>query len=366
MLKTANVIRAGSLPSKRFASYSALSKRVLKPYLFEFKVPLAFSKVVDTLASCRDDMELPKKVTADDLMSLKRVLETYRKRTGSIISENVTIERNLLERAAELGDSSAIAILCGDVLSNSEANEEDKTHADSLLVELMSQQYALSFKVSGDLAYKMGMKKEALEFYQKAANIWEKKTVNSVTELPNRAECLRSIGVLNFNLGDAVRAKKYFEKAVALSDDNSQVADCHYYLGQLYEYDKPKACYHFERAAMSSLKESFAPLGFLYLNYFDSPDLAYEWFNLGTQLGEENCLMGLFDCFIKKGEYAKARAVALKLSKLDNGNSFLASRQNKLLLLDEKLLVEIPSEVSNPAPEKKKAVSENTSGRWEF
>lgn len=366
MLRPLAVTRAGSHIGKRFASYTAVNKRTLKPYLFEFKVPLAYSKVVDTLTSCRDDKELPKKVTANDLMSLKRVLETYRKRTGSTVPENVMIERNLLERAAELGDSTAIAILCGDVLSNSEANEADKAHADSLLIQLMSQKFALSFKVSGDLAYKMGLKKEALKFYKQAAHIWETKSTNNVTELPNKTECLRSIGVLSFSAGDAVMAKKYFEKAVALSDDNTQVADCHYYLGQLYEYDKAKACYHFERAAMSSLKESFTPLGFLYLNYFNKPDLAYEWFNLGAQLGEESCFMGLFDCSMKKKDYVKAKSAALKLSKLENGNSFLASRQNTLRLLDEKLAINSPIEMVDPASEVKEPVSNNKPGRWEF
>lgn len=297
-------------------------KQELKRYLFEFKVPLSYKDVATTLEACRtldDGLKLPETISADNVMTFKRILETMRKRTGRIDKSLVAVENNLVERAAEMGHNSAIALLAGRVLADKESPKEDTTHADYLLTQLMDRRHALAFKISGDLAYKAGYNEKAVKFYQLAID-------NDIEDNAVLVECLRNIGLINFMNKQIQKARPAFERAVDVAEDPKQVMDCHYYLGQMLEPDKMAVRYHLERAGSNGLKEAFAPLGFLYLNYFNDQKLALEWFKLGAELGDVNCLIGQLDVYLKREDIQRAEGVMDKLKSSDVGKKALEFR----------------------------------------
>ncbi|KAA8915933.1 hypothetical protein TRICI_001947 [Trichomonascus ciferrii] len=311
--------------SSRKVLTNLVPKAELRRYLFEFKVPLSYKDVAATLEACRtvDSVKLPDTVSADNVMTFKRILETMRKRTGRIDKTLATVENNLVERAAEMGHNSAIALLAGRVLADKDSPKEDTTHADYLLTQLMDRGHALAFKISGDLAYKAGYSEKAIKFYQLAVD--HKMDDNAVL-----VECLRNIGLINFMNKAITRARPAFERAVDVAEDPKQVMDCHYYLGQMLEPDKLAVRYHFERAAAHGLKEAFAPLGFLYLNYFNDQKLALEWFKLGAEVGDINCLIGQLDIYLKQDDVQRAEGVVDKLKTSEAGTKALEFRPKAL------------------------------------
>lgn len=319
----------------RFASTLVLDevRDILPPkgqfrlYLFQHRIPLSYSTVVQSYAACwgTNDGELPAGVTGRDLVRLKNILESHRKRTGSVTRHALKLEANLIERAAELGDNTAIALLCGRTvlaspkpgLSEAEIkqDEEDKTHAMKLLNELSDDlNFPLAFKIKGDIAYKMGRQEKAEQLYQSCVDnlpeMGSKENDSNTATL--RVECLRSIGFIRFNNYDVETARTYFELAVleaenGLTGNPAQAMDCHYYLGQIAaESDKKRARYHLEQASRMGLKEAFAPLGFLLLNYFGKKDLAKEWFDLGASIGEQTAMIGQFDVAIMDNDIPQA------------------------------------------------------------
>lgn len=308
------------------------SKGLTKLYLFQHRVPLSYSTVIKSYAACwgPNDSSLPKGVTGEDLVRLKNVLETHRKRTGSVLRPALKLEANLIERAAELGNNTAISLLCGKTLLTSlkadateeekKSDEEDKVHAIKLLNELSREHnFPLAYKIKGDIAYKYGQVSKAESLYQACidnlpalggSSKTSRLVDSNVTTL--RVECLRNIGIIRFKEFDVEEARNCFELAVIESNNPdvgnpAQATDCHYYLGQITsESDKTKARYHFEQAARLGLKESFAPLGFLLLNYFNRPELAKEWFDLGASVGDLMAIIGQFDVAILEKDLEKA------------------------------------------------------------
>lgn len=316
-----------SVISHRFASTLVLDevrdilppKRLVKLYLFQNRIPLSYNKVIQSYAACwgSNDEALPSGVTGQDLVRLKNILESHRKKTGSVTRLALKLEANLIERAAELGDNTAVALLCGrTVLTPTKPNlseeqarqeEEDKAHAMKLLNQLSEElNFPLAFKLKGDIAYKMGRPQKAEELYQACLdNLPESgsKKSDSHTSIL-RVECLRTIGLIRFNMYDVDSARTCFELAIleaenGFSGNPAQAMDCHYYLGQISaESDKKRAQYHLEQAARMGLKEAFSPLGFLLLNYFGKKDLAKEWFDLGASIGEQTSMIGQYDVAI--------------------------------------------------------------------
>lgn len=312
--------------SGRKALTSLVPKQELRRYLFEFKVPLSYKDVSTTLEACQeldDNVKLPESISADNIMTFKRILETMRKRTGRIDKSLVSVENNLVERAAEMGHNSAIALLAGRVLADKESPKEDTTHADYLLTQLMDRGHALAFKISGDLAYKSGYSEKAVKFYQLAVD-------HDVGDNAVLVECLRNIGLVNFMNKAIQKARPAFERAIDVAEDPKQVMDCHYYLGQMLEPDKLAVRYHFERAASHGLKEAFAPLGFLYLNYFNDQQLALEWFKLGAEVGDVNSLIGQLDVYLKKDDIQRTEGIVDKLRASEAGAKALEFRPKAL------------------------------------
>lgn len=331
-------------------------KKIIRQYLYEKKIGLPYRKVVRTYEACWGDNNevLPSGVKADDVYQLKTILETHRKRTGSINRQALSLESNLIERAAELGNNMAISLLCGRTLNDENAVEEDKEHAVKLLDELCELGFGPAFKIKADIAYKFGHVNKAEGLYQSCLDSNLSSDLNTV-----KIECLRSIGVIRFNTYDLEQAKLYFQLAIAEAERPDQVMDCHFYLSQIIEQDKDLSRYHLEQAARHGLKQAFAPLGFLLLNYFNRPELAVEWFELGNSIGDFNSVVGLFDVSVRQGKLDIAQKALENIKKFTPDEAtlehFLTSRSQSVARVVEQIK---PISSEAPLPEAK--------GRWDF
>lgn len=339
--------------------HKVLPRATLRKYLFEFKSPLSYKNVVSTYESAYNYGLGPTLFGEDigpaQLMTLKRVLETHRKRSGSVTKIGAQIESNLVERAAELGDNTAIALLCGSTLMDSvtqadstgtssrQPSAQDLAHANKLLRQLMDLKFPLAFKISGDVAYKMGRLTQARQFYQLAVDNGIALSMANATSL--ETECYRSIGLISFMNKDLETAKVAFEKAVQLSPGSKSVMDCHFYLAQILAYHPHAVRYHLERAAAQGLKEAFAPLAFVLMKMDSSPHnesvadrqhLALEWFRLGSSINDFNCLVGLFDYCTKLGSNSEALACLDKIraSTDPRKEAVLSKRQDSIKSLE--------------------------------
>ncbi|ANB11949.1 Mss2p [Sugiyamaella lignohabitans] len=453
------------------AEFSLIPKRALRKYLFDFRVPLGYKTVVRVYQSCLDESDpnflQPSKdvdqVPPYQLMTLKRILENYRKSSGVISKRAVDVENNLVDRASELGDYAAIALLCGRTLASSPGSDqqltrstsdtsatsatssalsgatastagssnitaatsatssgtsatdsttasssgttsattpanntdrttsgiassaassaaptlpdadssnasvnadvstgngsntpsnngassivvkesslpkdeitvEDRQHANLLLRQLMDKKFPLAFKIAGDLAYQRNQREKARQFYQLAID----NGIQSDNSL--YVECLRNIGLICLMTKDQidlVTARRYFDKAVASALDLNQVSDCHFYLGQILEKNQTASRYHLEKAASTGLRQAFAPLGFLLLNYFNKVELAQQWFELGSSIDDINCHTGLFDCLMKLGDYEGAARVLDKIRRDEKGDLVVQSRKKLIEQLEQ-------------------------------
>lgn len=361
-------------------------KGQVRLYLFQHRVPHSYQTVLKSYAACygTNDAPLPKGIKGSDLVKLKNVLETHRKRTGSAARPALRLEANLIERAAELGDETAIALLCGKTLltpltenateQQRKEEEEDRAHAIRLLDELSVERgFGLAYKIKGDVAYKHGSMSKAEDLYQACIDslpaTGSRDSDSNTATL--RVECLRNIGIMRFRTFDVEISRTYFELAVLEAENNevgnpAQAMDCHYYLGQIMsESDKKRARYHLEQAARQGLKEAFAPLGFLLLNYFNKRGLAKEWFDLGADVGEVTSLIGQFDVAMLDENYEQAEKSLEKIKKnILNGTQKNDDAQSPEQLMEQVLktrsaaiakLEKIrpkpePVKESNPAP----------------
>lgn len=319
-------------------------KSLVKLYLFQHRIPLSYNKVIQSYAACWGTNEdaLPSGVTGADLVRLKNVLESHRKKTGAVTKVALKLEANLIERAAELGDHTAIALLCGRTLlspvkpnlspEQAEQDEQDRAHAMKLLNQLADElHFPLAFKIKGDIAYKLGRHEKAEELYQSCVEYLPEPGTpqNDSNTTTLRVECLRTVGIIRFKAYDVSSARACFELAVLAAENGTlgnpaQAMDCHYYLGQIAaESDKKRARYHLEQAAKMGLKEAFAPLGFLLLNVFGQKDLAREWFDLGASIGEQTAMIGQYDVAILDNDMEKAATSLKKIKKsiLDGENA---------------------------------------------
>lgn len=229
----------------------------------------------------------------------------------------------------------SIVLLCGRTLGDSNATDDDKTHAVQLLDQLCEMKFGPAFKIKGDLAYQHGHISKAEDLYQTCLEC----DLSDLDGANIKIECLRSIGVIRFNNYDLEQAKLYFQLAIAESLKPEQVMDCHFYLSQILENSPDRARFHLEQAARYGLKQAFAPLGFLLMNYFNRPELAVEWFELGRSVGDFNCLVGLFDVSVRNKKLDTARDAYADIERLKPDEQtlehFKNSRKRGLILISQ-------------------------------
>lgn len=303
----------GLLPSKKF----------LNRVLFDADSRLPYKKMMNTLnivynaIDAPETIKLPSYVKANDLMVFKSVLGAVRAQTNTISPDLVALENELVEQAAELGNSDAICLLAFETIRNrKDRSKEDYQYASDLVKQLTELKHPLVFKLAGDLAHENGA-------YQQAADYWEQ-----FLQLENNtvlsSQVYSKLGAFYFSYKvpqpDLIKAKMYFEKSIKYGELDQHVTQAHYYLGNLYSTTNPELSrYHLETAASKGFKESFAALGFLELNVFLDYQRALEWFKLGVELSKDaQCYIGQFDCYIKLENLKDARQILITVSNIMN------------------------------------------------
>lgn len=309
---------------------AGLPKNVVQRYFFHFRVPLRYSDVerlLDILKTPEYDVsQFPKRHSAHNLVLIKRALEDCRRNEGIMTRAGAEAETSLLEAAAEMGDSTAIALLCGSRMRQSDVSPEDMESGSDLLTQLMNAKFPLAFKVSGDLAYTMGRPQESAKFYHRALEM-------GLGDNRLEVECLRNLGIFAFQQSRLMEARDYFSQACSRAEDPKQVLDCHFFLAQLREPDRVAVRRHLEAAATYGFNDAFLPLGSLLLNWYSEPVVAREWFKLAAATDRTGAaLIGLLDAAVRLEEWEYADSVIARIRGLGDevGANLLNARKTSI------------------------------------
>lgn len=306
-------------------------KKVMNRILFDLDAKHSFNKLYPVYESIYKKLdgdgeaEIPAKITANDLMVMKRALETVRVQSHSTNKHLVSLENSLVEYAAERGNNDAVSLLAYEALLGND--EEDKQHAKKLISKLLEMKHPLTVKLSGDLCLRNKMNQQAEQFYLDFIALEDDTFLAS--------EVFKQLGILSFQKPDLIQARHWFSRSVK-TGPLDKVAECHYYLGQLNGFDPKRSRYHLEAAASQGFKESFKQLGFLELNQFGNVRKATEWFKLGTELGDVDCVVGLFDCFMKENKFKMAYGAYTTLKQNETAfEHFTETRTKSIALMNE-------------------------------
>lgn len=300
-------------------------KKTFNRILFDYDSRLSYKKIIPILETVYKNLDapenimLPKYVKSYDLMVFKNVLATLRTTTNSINENLVDLENELVEQAAELGDSDAIAILAFETIEKrikdkNSVSSEDFKYANDLIKELTAIKHPLVFKLGGDLAFKRGYHKQAEQYWLQFVEL-EPYTIEA-------SHVYSNLGLYYFTYQsptpDLARAKVYFEKSIKFGEIDKSTIQAHFYLGQLHVSTHPlTAKYHWEISAARGLKESFPSLGFLEMNVFQNYKKSIEWFKLGVEATNDvSCMIGQFDCYLKLDDYKSAFNTLTKLTSI--------------------------------------------------
>lgn len=301
-----------------------IPKRALKKYLYEFRVPLTYKKTMAVVEACLKDEPFQKKVDPYTILQIKRALESYRKTEGKTSQSALNAEISLLERAAEMGNNSAISLLCGSRLAAKDCTKEDWKDGSNLLKQLMDQGFPLAFKVSGDLAY-------GLKQFSHASNFYSLAIEKGLEDQLLKTECYRNLGHIYFKEGHLLKSLHNFNLACSTAPDQRQVADCHFYMAQLCESNRESARKHLEVAATYGLSDAFVPLGMLLLNYFNEPSMAKQWIKLGLVLDKTGeAAVGLFDVGVRLKDSKLIRQALAAIRKHPESERLLELRKHTL------------------------------------
>lgn len=280
--------------------------------------------------------KIPSYVNGTDLLIMKKALEKYRVYSSTINKHLVALENQLVETAAEFGNNDAIALLAFDTLTTTDLsllNEGDKEHASSLIKGLYGLKHPLTIKLLGDLCLKHDDFTNAKKYYLEYIQL-ENDTVLS-------SEVYKQLGTINFQQSNLHDAKLYFLQSIKYGPLDKTL-ECHYFLGEIFiATDQKLARFHLQLAASKSFRQAFKSLGFLELNYFNNFVNAREWFKMGLEVRDYECLVGLFDTFYKFGKFDEAVKTLKSVSNVfseANGNSdvlttFLQSRNQEVKFL---------------------------------
>ncbi|CAN3375117.1 hypothetical protein DIURU_005377 [Diutina rugosa] len=293
-------------------------KKTLNRVLFDNDANLSYRKALPVLTTIYDNLDTPERiqlgnVKAHDLMTLKHTLASVRQMSNTINPHLVKLEHELVEQAAERGDNDAIAMLAFDTITKraqdkNSVDDDDYKHAQRLVKQLTEIDHCLTYKLAGDLAFSQGYHQQARDYWHRFVEL-EPSSIRS-------SHVYTQLGIYYFAYHPELeRARRYFERAVAVGEVDDTTVKAHYYLGQLYESSNPELTrYHWEVAASRALAEVFPSLGRLELNMFKNASQALQWFKLGDELGKDiQCVMGQFDCYVALGQPRAAVAVVEKL-----------------------------------------------------
>lgn len=291
-------------------------KRVLSRILFDVDSRLPYRKIVPILDSiytnlpCPEKIALPSYAIADDLMTCRVMLQTYRESMSTIDRNLVAIEHELLEQAAEMGQTDAISILAFKAFesrlkdSRHKVSDLDYKHAQSLIEQLVKLKHPLTFKLLGDAAFKRGVYAKLEEYWQQFIAL-EPDTLEASQVYATLGQYYYRYRLPRPNLR---KARDCFEKSIRYGSQGTGVMRSHYYLGQLHIVPDPcLARYHLEQCAMKGFKESFIPLALLEKNAFRNYNKAIEWFKLGFKVTTDiSCYTAMFDCYYELKDFGAA------------------------------------------------------------
>lgn len=295
-------------------------KKTMNRLLFDADSRLAYRKIMPILSSVYEsldrpaDMKLPPYTQHQDLMTLRSILQNLRSVTNSINKNLVDLENELVEQAAELGNSDAIAMLAFEAVALRETSKEDYEYANDLIKQLTEIKHPLVFKLAGDFAFSKNYHEQAAQYWHQFLELEDKTVLASHVYL--------NLGVYFFHYvkprPDLTKAKLYLEKAIRYGELDTHIVKAHYYLGQLYSITDPVLSrHHLEISASRGLQELFPSLGFLELNVFDNVSKALEWFKLGVEANSDvSCLVGQFDAHIRAKKFTHAVNALLNLQSL--------------------------------------------------
>lgn len=284
-------------------------KKTLNRLLFDHDSRLAHRKIMPILESVYDNLDTPENIRLppytrnQDLMTLRSILRSLRAATNSVNRNLVDLENELVEQAAELGNSDAIAMLAFEAIAQ-DKSREDYDYANVLIRELTEKKHPLVFKLAGDFAFTKNYHDQAAQYWHQFLDL-ENDTVLA-------SHVYSNLGIYYYNYvkprPDLEKAKHYLEKSVKFGELDTHIVKSHYYLGQLYSITDPVLCrYHMEISASKGLQESFPSLGFLELNVFNNVAKAVEWFKLGVESNLDiSCLVGQFDAFMRISNFKGA------------------------------------------------------------
>lgn len=278
--------------------------KAVKRLLFDVDSRLSYAKLYPVYEQAyaslcsRAAFLLPLYASADDLMVMKEVLSTIRRRTRTANTHLVALEQELVEQAAAHGANDAVAMLAFDAIRpDSTASESDRAHAKQLVAQLFEAKNPLTFKLAGDQALRRKDAARAMEYYRQFLAL--------ESDLHLLGEVYKALGHLQFLEPDLEQAALLFEQAVRLGEPQL-VAQPHYYLAQLYQHDPERARHHYQLAAGQGLREAIGPLGMMELNVFNRPEIAMEWFRLGMEVLDPLLLLGAFDSLVRLDDWTTA------------------------------------------------------------
>lgn len=319
-----SVLRLASAARPPLASILP-KKKAVNRLLFDADARLPYRKIMPILASVYsgldnpDQIRMPAYTQHQDLMALRSILQDLRSVTHSVNTHLVDLENELVEQAAELGNSDAIAMLAFEAVALPQTLKDDYAYANKLIRQLTDAKHPLVFKLAGDFALSKNYHRQAADYWTQFLELEDKTVLASHVYL--------NLGVYYYHYvkprPDLAKARECLEKAIKFGELDTHLVKAHYYLGQLYSITDPVLSrYHLEISASRGLPESFPSLGFLELNVFDNCAKALEWFKLGVEASSDvTCLVGQFDAHMRAGKLVLAGNVLANLeglkSKLD-------------------------------------------------
>ncbi|AMD20054.1 HCL097Cp [Eremothecium sinecaudum] len=295
-------------------------KKFVNRLLFELDSRLSFGKLYPVyellyrnLDKNADAVKIPRGIQPTDLMIMKKVLELTRYRSKSTNKHLLDLENEILYRAAELGDKNASSSLAFEQLRDiSKSSLTDVEHSKKIIKALYQQNHPLTLKLTGELAMSNGDGKKAEECFLKFLD-YEDETVLA-------GEVYGKLGELALRKPALAQAEAYFLRSIKYSPVEYSLRS-YYYLGELYMNSEPlKARALLESAASQGLRESFKVLGYLELNYFNDYRKAKEWFRIGMDIHDFECLLGYTDCLLKLKDLGAAQKSIEKLTNLVAAN----------------------------------------------
>ncbi|CCE62614.1 hypothetical protein TPHA_0C04640 [Tetrapisispora phaffii CBS 4417] len=347
--------------------------KTIKSILFELDSKHTYSKLLpvykwnyehmDDESPRELDAKSSKGISSNDYMLMKKVLERIRKDTKSANKNLLALENALLDKAVDMGNEDAIAIISFDTLKNPENNDVvDVEYANKLVKNLYENSHPLTIKLTGDLLMKAGDDKLAEKNYMKFIKMQDNTAL--------AGEVYGYLGRIHLRKPDIHKAEEYFRKSIKYSRLENAVFS-YYYLSQIYIDTNPlRARSYLEVSATQGFKEAFKSLGYLEMKYFDDIDKAYEWFRLGVELNDLESYFGFFDCNVKLKEWSSAKKCLNALNQLSKTSDttkqlvekFISQRKDIVSTLDTKLATK--NSISSGHSKSQTPAKDNTSDRW--